>query len=309
MAGYFFGCPHCRAKLEARDASRAGRTVTCPQCEQALIIPPPPLMGVPLSQGPGTPPASSAEDASGQVMVSHDPGFKRPMSPAKAFGEGSDALPSPSSSGYDKLPSAEALQEPESHTLQASNDIEGYSFTAPENDTDVTRPPAFVFKPKKKRTPEEAPHPLEDPKNQLFALIAIVAILGGITALWSWLSSGDEKDKDTPAEAAPEVPSAPLPTASPPPGVALPGGASGLPGATSSPTEPARPGNPNALPGAAEPTPTSEPAPTPAPTPEPTGLSGAVPNVLPEANSESPPGTAPRPLPESTPNVLPGTTP
>ncbi len=276
MAGYFFGCPHCRAKLEARDASRAGRTVTCPKCEQALIIPPPPLMGVPLSQAAGNPLAASDDDAPMQVVVSHDPGFKRPMSPAKAFGEASDALPAPSHSGYDKLPPAEALQEPEAHPLAASDDVESYSFTVPDNHSDVAPPPAFVFKPKKKRV-EEAPHPLENPKNQLALLLAIVTVLAGITGLWSWLSRSNEKPKPVEATTS-EVPLG-LPK---PPNQAPPAEAPGLPGAA---------------------------PPAPAPDPEPATLPGAVPNVLPDADTESQPGTAPRPLPESTPNVLPGTTP
>ena len=297
MAGYFFGCPHCRAKLEARDASRAGRTVTCPKCEQALIIPPPPRMGVPLSQADGNPLAAVDDDASGQVVVSHDPGFKRPMSPAKAFGEASDALPAPSHSGYEKLPPAEALQEPEAHTLAASEDVEGYSFTVPDNHSDVAPPPAFVFKPKKKRV-EEAPHPLENPKNQLALLLAIVTVLAGITGLWSWLSRSNEKNKPKPVEATTSDVPLGLPK---PPNQAQPTEAPGLPGAAPTPVEPAQPVDPNALPGAAPP--------APAPTPEPATLPGAVPNVLPDADTESPPGTAPRPLPESTPNVLPGTTP
>ena len=303
MAGYFFGCPHCRAKLEARDASRAGRTVTCPKCNQALIIPPPPLMGVPLSQTEGHAPISTANDDATQVVVSHDPGFKRSMSPAKAFGDTSEALPAPSHSGYDKLPPAEALQQPEANTLPASDDVEGYSFTVPENDTDVTPPPAFVFKPKKKRSEvEEAPHPLEDPKNQLAALIAIVVVLAGISMLWSWLRSGDKKDKNKPVEvAAPEVP--PAPPA--PPNQAQPTEVPSLPGAAPVPEVPTAPADPNRLPGAAEPTPTPKPEPPPEPATEP----GTVPNVLPDADSPSQPGTPPRSLPESTPNVLPGTKP
>lgn len=293
MAGYYFGCPHCRAKLEARDASRAGRTVTCPQCQQDLLIPPPPPMGVSLSQTAGNP--SAQADASAQVVVSHDPGFKRSMSPAKAFGDAPDALPSPGHSGVDKLAPSEALQAPESHTLEAGDDIEGYSFTVPENDTDVAPSPGFVFKPKKKRTPEEAPHPLEDPKNKLAVLVAIVAVLAGIGAIWSWLGSGDKPDN--PVEVT-----APTPPPPPPPSnqaAALPGSVPSLPKALPTSTEPARPGHPTPLPDADKLTPKPDPAEAP----------GAVPNVLPETDSPSQPGTAPRPLPESTPNVLPGTTP
>ncbi len=303
MAGYFFGCPHCRAKLEARDASRAGRTVTCPKCNQTIIIPPPPLMGVPLSQTDGSPLVSSADDETSQVVVSHDPGFKRTMSPAKAFGDESAPLPAPSHSGYEKLPPAEALQAPESNTLEASDDVEGYSFTVPENDTDVTPPPAFVFKPKKKRSEvEEAPHPFEDPKNQLAALIAIVVVIAGMSMLWSWLRSGDKKDKDKPAEvAAPEAPPAP-PT---PPNPTPPTEVLNLPGAAPVPVGPKPPADPNQLPGAAEPT----PPPTPGPLPEPAAGPDTVPNVLPAVDSPSQPGTTPRTLPESTPNVLPGTKP
>ena len=303
MAGYFFGCPHCRVKLEARDASRAGRTVTCPQCHQALIIPPPPPMGLPLPQSEGITPAS-AIDPSTQFVVSSDPGFKRAMSPAKAFAEGTDtAPPIPSHSGFDKLQAADA------NTLAASDDIEGYSFTIPDADTDVVRPPAFVFKPKKKRSEaEEAPHPFEDPKNQLLALVGVVLALVVIGAVWSWLS-GSGKDKDKPSESSNEAPSvepsAPFPPITPPsnPAVTPEGsGAAPAPGAATPPD------NSNLLPGAPVPAPTPgtpESAPVP---PEPSAeLPGAVPNVLPGGDSERKPGTAPRSLPESTPNILPGT--
>ena len=303
MAGYFFGCPHCRAKLEARDASRAGRTVTCPKCNQALIIPPPPLMGVPLSQTDGSSLTSTSANDATQVVVSHDPGFKRSLSPAKAFGDASAPPPAPSHSGYDKLPIAESLQPPEANTLPASGDIDGYSFTIPDNDTDVAPPPAFVFKPKKKRSEaEEAPHPFEDPKNQLAALVAIVVVIAGISVLWSWLKSGDKPDKNKPAEATtPEAPPAPATPSNPSQSTAVPG----LPGAAPVPEVPTSPADPNRLPGSSEPTPTPKPEPPPEPTAEP----GTVLNVLPGADSSSQPGTTPPSTPESTPNVLPGTKP
>ncbi len=311
MAGYFFGCPHCRAKLEARDASRAGRTVTCPQCQQALIIPPPPPMGLSLAQSEGASPTTEI-DPSTQFVVSSDPGFKRAMSPAKAFGEGTDTAPAaPSHSAPEKLPAAESLQAADSNTLAASDDIEGYSFTVPDVDTDVARPPAFVFKPKKKRSEaEEAPHPFEDPKNQLLALVGVVLVIVVIGAVWSWLS-GDGKDKDKPAESSTEAPSvepsAPFPPIAPPsqPDV-TPEGSGTAPDPGAAPL----PGNPNPLPDAPVPAPTPgtpESAPVP---PEPSSeLPGAVPNVLPGGDSERKPGTAPRSLPESTPNVLPGAQP
>lgn len=298
MAGYFFGCPHCRAKLEARDASRAGRTVTCPQCQQALIIPPPPPMGLSLPQSEGEPAADSVT----QFVVSSDPGFKRVMSPAKAFGEGTDAAPS--HSGSDKLPPADALQTPESNTLAASDDIEGYSFTIPEVDTDIVSPPAFVFKPKKKRPEaEEAPHPFEDPKNQLAALVGVVLVIVAIGAVWSWLrGNGKDQDKDKPAESSTEVPAdappAPLPPIAPPADPAVvPDSGGDAPDPGAAPPTP----NSSLLPG----------APVPAPIPPETSaeLPGAVPNVLPGGDSERKPGTAPRSLPESTPNVLPGSQP
>ncbi len=302
MAGYFFGCPHCRAKLEARDASRAGRTVTCPQCQQALIIPPPPPMGLPLAQSEGSSP-TTAIDPSTQFVVSSDPGFKRAMSPAKAFAEGTDTTPAaPSHSGSEKLPTAESLQTADSNTLAASDDIESYSFTIPDADTDVARPPAFVFKPKKKRPEaEEAPHPFEDPKNQLLALVGVVLAIVVIGAIWSWLS-GDGKDKDKSSESSTEVPA--IAPSAPFPPIVQPGQPAVVPsgsGAAPAPGEATPPQNPNPLPGA----PVAAPVP-----PEPSAeLPGAVPNVLPGGDGPSQPGTTPRPLPESTPNVLPGTTP
>ncbi len=304
MAGYFFGCPHCRVKLEARDASRAGRTVTCPQCQQALIIPPPPPMGLSLAQSEGASPAT-AIDPSTQFVVSSDPGFKRAMSPAKAFAEGTDAAPpAPSHSGFDKLPPAEALQAAESNTLAASDDIEGYSFTIPDADTDVAPVPAFVFKPKKKRPEaEEAPHPFEDPKNQLLALVGVVLAVVVIGAVWSWLSGdGKDKNQDKPSESATEVPSFTPPAPVPP--IAPPGNPEVTPegsGPAPAPGEATPPHNPNSLPGA--------PVPDPVPPQPSSELPGAVPNVLPGGDSPSKSSTAPRSLPESTPNVLPGSQP
>ncbi len=304
MAGYFFGCPHCRAKLEARDTSRAGRTVVCPKCQQALLIPPPPPMGILLDPSDAESVPAALADPAPQIVVSSDPGFKRVLSPAKAYPDSHEAPPPLSSSEPQRLPPAESLLPAMSHVLEAGDEIEGYSFTAPEHGTDVQRTPAFVFKPKKKRTPEEAPHLLEDPKYQLAALVAVVLVLAGIGAIWSWLSSGDDKDKDqdTQSQVAPEVAPAPQPPPhqpAAPPG--HPAGVPGLPGAAPNPMEPAQPDDPNPLPDTTEPVPASPPDPAIPP--------GAVLNVLPGADSPSKPGKTPRPLPESTPNVLPGTTP
>ena len=290
MAGYFFGCPHCRAKLEARDASRAGRTVTCPQCEQSLIIPPPPLMGVSLSQSTGQPPAPTAE-ASSQVVVSSDPGFKRGMSPAKAYTE-SDALPAPSSFGSDRLPPMESLQVAEPLTVESPDDIEGYSFTLPENGAEGDPPPVLKLKKKRPKSDEvEPPHPFEDPKNQLGALVALVALIVAITGIWSWLSgSGDEKDKEQPAEAtAPPAPSSPPGTRGPPPPT------QGRPGAAPVATPPA------------EPAVTTEPAEEPAAVPNALpGSVGGLPGAAPSSSLESPPSklpeaTEPNPSPQPAP--------
>lgn|GEM_PF-2237400 len=290
MAGYYFGCPHCRAKLETADASRAGRTVTCPKCEQSLIIPPPPKMGVSLSQSGASTPTSSGEAAS-QFVVSSDPGFKRPMSPAKAYSE-NESLPAPSSSGFDRLSPRESLDTTASHSIAASDDVEGYSFSLPENGAEEA---PKLPKAKKVRTPKpeeiEPLSPYEDPKNQLAALVGAVVLIAGLTA---WIrSGGDDKDKEKSQQvAAPEAP-APTPAMAPaapalPPGItpvtgtggggiALPGGMKELPGATVNP----------------------------AAVPSPAGISlpGAVPNVLPES-PDTPPSQAPRPLPGSIPNVV-----
>ena len=305
MAGYFFGCPHCRAKLEARDASRAGKTVTCPKCEQALIIPPPPKMGVALAQGDEAP-VAPADEAS-QVVVNHDPGFKRPMSPAKAYSEG-DALPAPSSSGYDRLPPMGSLDTTEAHTIEAGNDVEGYSFNLPDNDSGEPAPPPIKpKKPKKKSDQPEPPHPFEDPKNQLFALLGVVLFFVALTA-W-FRSGGDDKDKkkDKPAEVAAPAPVTPGPLPpNPTPPAAMPDGVNStppnsssdvalpgtLPGAPASPTStPPAPAS-NTLPGAAE---VTIPGNTPPPkTPPPS------PSTLPGASEETRPAPVTTPLPEST---------
>ena len=299
MAGYLFGCPHCRAKLEARDASRAGRTVTCPQCELSLIIPAPPLMGVSLSQSTNQPPVPAA-DAASQVVVSSDPGFKRGMSPAKAYTE-SDGLPAPSSSGYDRLTPRESLPIAEFLTVESPDDIEGYSFTLPKNGTEGDLPP--VLKPKKKRSKSdeiEPPHPFEDPKYQLAALVALVVTIVCISGIWSWLSgSGDEKDKVQPAEAtAPPAPSSPPGTLGPPPAT------QGLPGAAPQSPVIEPPSNSTGLPGAA---PVATPPTEPAVTTEPAAEPAAVPNALPGAGGGLP-GAAPRSPLESPPSELPEAT-
>ena len=263
MAGYYFGCPHCRAKLETTDVSRAGRTVSCPQCQQSLIIPPPPKMGVALSQEGDLSPLPPSDDAS-QVVVSSDPGFKRPMSPAKAYSE-SDAIPAASSSGFDRLLPLESLDTSPSHVIEAGEDVEGYSFTLPENGAEEA---PKLPKARKVRTPKpeeiDPPSPWEDPKRQLAVLVGAVILIIGITA---WVRrSRDDKSKLPQKVVVPEGPSlAPPPapvTTEPPTDVRL---------------EPAPPVSTATPPG----------APT---------------NTLP---GSSLPGAAPRPLPGSTPNVVP----
>ena len=292
MAGYFFGCPHCRAKLETTDASRAGRTVTCPKCEQSLIIPPPPKMGVSLSQSGEVAPKSAGGDAS-QVVVSSDPGFKRPMSPAKAYSE-NESLPAPSSSGFDRLSPLEALDTTAVHSIAAGDDLEGYSFSMPENGEEVA---PKLPKAKKVRTPKpeeiEPPSPWEDPKKQLAALVGGVVLLAGFSA---WMrSGGDDKDKEkTQQVAAPEVPTA-APTMAPT-APALPPGVTPVTGTGEGGV--ALPGSMQGLPGAA-PIPAAVPPP-----PAGASLPGAVPNVLPQ-DPGALPGAAPRALPDSTPNVVP----
>lgn len=294
MPGYFFGCPHCRAKLEARDASRAGRTVTCPKCEQSLIIPPLPLMGVSLSQATGQP----SDDASSQVVVSSDPGFKRGMSPAKASRE-SDAVPAPSPSGFERLPSTESLSIAESITVDSPNDIEGYSFTLPENGTGDDSLPAL--KPKKKRPKSEeveAPHLFEEPKYQFAALVAVVVLIVGITGIWSWLSRKDE-DEGPPAEvtAPADLDSPPGGLGGPPPVTRDPPG--GLPGASegSQPSRsPGLPGPPPVAPSQPEePAVSSDPADEPAPVPNALpGAGGGLPGAAPSSQTESPPNASPQ---------------
>ena len=312
MAGYFFGCPHCRAKLEARDASRAGRTVTCPKCEQALVIPPPPAMGLPLSQSGE--PLPAAGEAS-QVVVSRDPGFKRPMSPAKDYSE-DGTPPAPSSSNHERLPLSAPLDTTEAHTIEASDNVEGYSFTLPENGPDDATPvPAFKpRKPKKKSEEAEPPHPFEDPKNQLLALLGVVVVLVAFTA---WIRSGGddkEKKKDQPAEVVVPAPVTPPPVPNPASPAALPGGVA--PAAPLPPTSEAT--LPGALPGtspapAALPSDGSQPPPgsgetvlpggSPAPSPDskPPAPAPANSDALPGASEEKRPNPTPAPILESPP--------
>lgn len=291
MAGYFFGCPHCRAKLETTDASRAGRTVTCPKCEQSLIIPPPPKMGVSLSQSGELAPRPAGEDAS-QVVVSSDPGFKRPMSPPKAYSE-NESLPTPSSAGFERLSPSESLDTTPSHTLDARDNVEGYSFSLPENGAEVA---PKLPKAKKVRPPKpediDPPSPWEDPKNQLAALVGAVVLVAGFTA---WMrSGGDDKDKKSaPQVAAPAAPVTP-PTIAPA-APALPPGIE--PGTGAGSGAPALPGSVKGLPGATT-------APAAVPPPAGASLPGAVPNVLLEG-PDTGSGEAPRLLPGSTPNVVP----
>lgn len=280
MAGYMFGCPHCSAKLEARDETRAGRVISCPQCNQQLTIPAPPPMGVLLSS-PAKSAAPPPEPSPPQIHVNADPGFKRGMSPAKAY-DGGESAPVASSSGYEKLSPANELDSTPQHTIEAGEDLEAYSFTVPEAG-EPTPPP----RKKKKKFVEPEPevedvHPLEDPKYQLLILIAVVAlIVGG----WKWYKSGDIKKNE---QLEKEIAAAKAANEAPPP-PAAPGM---LPGA-SAPIEPAPAAATGALPGAAA-----------SPPVEPGQLPGAAPNALPGA-AETPGTNSPQPIPESsTPNVL-----
>lgn len=287
MAGYMFGCPHCSAKLEARDETKAGRVIACPQCQQQLTIPAAPPMGVLLSSP--VKPQSPAPEPS-QVQVNSDPGFKRGMSPAKAYDDGA-GMPNASSSGFDRLTATGDLDSAPQHTIEAGEDVEGYSFTMPE----MGEPAAPVRK-KKKKAAEPEPevedvHPLEDPKYQLLILIVIVGIIVGG---WKWYKSGEVKQKEdlekeiAAAKKANETPPPPAP-----PGV-LPGAVPGeVPAETPKPAAevaPAAPGqlpgaSPSSLPGATEPVEGETPKSVPAP-PVPGTLPGAAPG---EKSLENPP--------------------
>ncbi len=278
MAGYYFGCPHCGAKLEARDANRAGRAVDCPQCQQALTIPPPPPMGVSLT-GPSAAPARRDEPS--LVNVSTDKGFKRGMMPAKAYSD-ADAGPSANPDNAERLPSSEALDNAEQFVMESTGDLEGYSLTVAESGPEDAMAPVVKRKKKKDRVaaepePEPVP-PWEDPKYQLLALVLIVGLIGGI---WTWLTSGKEEKKEVIAPPPVIVPAKPgqlpgaadAPDAGPPkPPEGLPGAAPdptlGLPGAGEQPTEtetapPAAPVIRDGLPGAGE-----QPAPETPPQPQ-----------------------------------------
>lgn len=294
MAGYIFGCPHCRAKLEARDESKAGRVITCPQCQQQLTVPPPPPMGVVLSASVGNSAAPAPPPS--EIQVNSDPGFKRGMTPAKAYGDGEN-IPQASSSGVERLlpPTGDLDVTPE-HSIEAAADVEGYSFTVPEAGEPV--PQARKKKKKQKgdpasEEPVEEIHPLEDPKYQLLIVVLIIAMLGGA---WKWYQSrGEEKDKALQAEieaakarnAAPPPPAKPgmLPGASDGP-VAKPNpeaGAATLPGAGSVPNVPMIP--------------TTPPGNAPVPGPPAGGLPGAAPDALPGAAPMPPAASTPVPQP------------
>ena len=226
MAGYMFGCPHCSAKLEARDETRAGRVISCPQCKQPLTIPAPPPMGVLLS-APEKPPAAAAE-ASSQIQVNADPGFKRGMSPAKAY-EGVAPPAAAASSGFETLAPSGDLDSPQ-HTIEAGDDVEGYTFTIPDAGEAV--PPPRKKKKKHVEPEPEVPevHPLEDPKYQLLILVVVVGlIVGG----WKWYKSGEVQEK---AEQERAIAEAKAKNEAPPPAPAAPGQ---LPGAaTTAPEQP-----------------------------------------------------------------------
>lgn len=279
MAGYMFGCPHCSAKLEARDETRAGRVISCPQCKQPLTIPAPPPMGVLLSAPPGKPAAPA--EASSQIQVNSDPGFKRGMSPAKAY-DGAAPPAAASSSGFETLAPSSDLDSTPQHTIEAGDDIEAYSFTVPEAGEAV--PPPRKKKKKHVEPEPEVPevHPLEDPKYQLLILVTVVGlIVGG----WKWYKSGEVNEKAAQERAIAEAKAR---NEAPPPPPAAPGQ---LPGATTAPTEPPVPAVPapvvppvnGQLPGAATTgtDPTSPPVPAPAEAP--------TNGKLPGANAESEP--------------------
>jgi len=220
-------------------------------------------MGVALSQTGDLSPLPPSDDAS-QVVVSSDPGFKRPMSPAKAYSE-SDAIPAPSSSGFERLLPLESLDTSPSHVVEAGEDIEGYHFTLPENGAEVA---PKLPKARKVRTPKpeevDPPSPWEDPKRQLAVLLAVVILIIGIT---TWIRrSREDKSKLPQKVVVPEGPSL-----APPPTPIAQEISTGV---------------------------TLEPAP-PAATETPPGT---PPNALP---GSSLPGAAPRPLPGSTSNVVP----
>lgn len=292
MSGYMFGCPHCSAKLEARDETRAGRVISCPQCKQPLTIPSPPPMGVLLS-APAEKPAAPATEASPQIQVNADPGFKRGMSPAKAY-DGA-ATPAPASSGFEKLAPSGDLDSTPQHTIEASDDVEAYSFTIPEAGEAVPPP-----RKKKKKFVEPEPevpdvHPLEDPKYQLLILVVVVGlIVGG----WKWYKSGEVNAK---AEKERAIAEAKAKNEAPPPRPAAPGQ---LPGAATTPVEAATPtapapivppnngSLPGQLPGAT--TVPTEPAASTAPAPVAPSTDGKLPGA--SAGPEPvPPATAPAP--------------
>lgn len=267
MAGYMFGCPHCSAKLEARDESRAGRVIACPQCNQQLTIPAPPPMGVLLSS-PAKPAGSPPPVPAAQIQVNADPGFKRGMSPAKAPVDG-ESVPAASSSGFDKLAPTSELDTSPQHTIEAGDDVEAYHFTIPEPG-EPTPPP----RKKKKKSVEPEPevvevHPLEDPKYQLLILVVFVGlIVGG----WKLYKSGDVKKKvadEAAAAAAQATNAAPPPPAQPGmlPGASLPPPADNGQVPATLPQAPVIPGQ---LPGAA-------PSPPPVTTPQPEA--GATPTM------------------------------
>lgn len=299
MSGYHFGCPHCRARLEVSDASRAGRTVNCPKCSQALLIPPPPPMGVPLSQ-PVSRTAPRSEPT--EIRVSQEPGFKRPLSPAKAFTDMEAPPPPAASYGLERLPDADFIDSPGQHTISANDEVEGYSLTIPEKGEAIPPP---VRTPKKKRNTEaeELPHPWEDPKRQLLALILVVTVVGGI-ATWIRRSRANvENEESTPSSVPSSVPeSSPQRTQAGPtaPTSELPGGGAGpdlstesvprtgLPGASMS--ESTMPeADPQTVPAAPPVTPAaaSDPntgsntssSPTPASSTPATGLPGGLPGA------------------------------
>lgn len=282
MAGYMFGCPHCGAKLEARDASRAGRAVTCPQCQQVMTIPPPPPMGIPLG---GT--AAPTQEPS-SIQVSTDKGFKRGMSPAKAYSD-TDAA-SPLSEASAPLPSQGSLDNAEPFVLASTGDVEGYDLHINEPAAEEEAAAPVKKKKKKERIAEEPvpepPSPWEDPKYQLLALIGVVLIIGG---LWNWISSGTKPE---------EEPATPLP-----PPVTAPVQPGMLPGDSGTSND-LKPKPVTGLPGASETPPVSPPAKTlpPSSTTLPGQLPGATEEVAPTGpKNPDEPATATPPTATSSP--------
>ena len=107
---FIFDCPHCRRQLAAHDSSR-GQTVTCPACQQPLVIPTPP---------PASPKAAQQDDVVEVMEEFHPPSSPLPplanrmaMGPMPPPAMPSPARPRPGDIGDTGMPASRSSRRPD----------------------------------------------------------------------------------------------------------------------------------------------------------------------------------------------------